>query len=68
MDNIRTWGQKYFTDNYVITKDMYMMLRDCKAQMRPDDNGSKEFDLLCKILKIFEKDDNNLEIRIKDLS
>ena len=66
MDNLRTWGQNYFTNNYVITKDMYMLLRDCKSMMKSED--PKEFDLLCKILKIFEKDENNLEIRIKDLS
>ncbi|CDW75388.1 alpha telomere binding protein [Stylonychia lemnae] len=66
MDNIRTWGQNYFANNYVITKDMYMLLKDCKTKMSNDE--SQEFDLLCKILKIFEKDENNLEIRIKDLS
>jgi len=43
-----------------------MLLRDCKSMMKSED--PKEFDLLCKILKIFEKDENNLEIRIKDLS
>jgi hypothetical protein len=66
MDNIRHWGQNYFNHNYVITKDMYMLLKDCKTKMRNEE--SQEFDLLCKILKIFEKDENNLEIRIKDLS
>lgn len=29
---------------------------------------NSEFDLLVKILKIFEKDEYNLEMRIKDIS
>jgi len=31
-------------------------------------NDTCEFDLLVKILKIFEKDEYNLELRIKDTS
>ena len=29
---------------------------------------NREFDLLVKVLKIFEKDEFNLELRIKDIS
>ena len=29
---------------------------------------NKEFDLLVKVLKVFEKDENSLELRIKDIS
>ena len=31
-------------------------------------NDNYEFDLLVKVLKIFEKDEYNLELRIKDTS
>lgn len=43
---------------------MYVLLKDAKAI----EKDNKEFDLLCKVLKIFEKDENSLELRIKDIS
>ena len=42
---------------------MYKLLKDVRAVQE-----NKEFDLLCKVLKVFEKDENNLELRIKDVS
>ena len=44
---------------------MYKYLKEVKTLSA---NESQEFDLLCKILKIFEKDENSLELRIKDTS
>lgn len=64
IDNMRGWVFDYFSKNYVITKDMYKLLKDVKQQS----NEAAEFDLLCKVLKIFEKDENSLELRIKDMS
>eukprot|EP00347_Sterkiella_histriomuscorum_P019882 403339949 len=66
IDSLRNWGEEYFKNNYVITKEMYKLLKDVKQDITSDQN--KEFDLICKILKIFEKDETSLEIRIKDLS
>jgi hypothetical protein len=63
VDNLRYWGRDYFASNHVITKDMYKSLREAKEMQE-----SKEFDLLCKVIKIFEKDEHNLELRIKDMS
>ena len=48
---------------------MYKLLRDLKPN--PGSEGSattQEFDLLVKILKVFEKDENTFELRIKDSS
>lgn len=35
---------------------------------QPTSQNSHEFDLLVKILKVFEKDESTLELRIKDIS
>jgi|APCry1669189034_1035192.scaffolds.fasta_scaffold164963_1 hypothetical protein len=42
---------------------MSKLLKDAR-----DFDETKEFDLLVKVLKIFEKDEFNLELRIKDTS
>jgi hypothetical protein len=42
---------------------MSRLLKDAR-----DFDENKEFDLLVKVLKIFEKDESNLELRIKDTS
>lgn len=72
VDEMRKWACMYFEREYVITKDMYKLLKDLKASSGSAiDGGSSatsEFDLLVKILKVFEKDDNTLELRIKDIS
>ena len=64
LDDLRNWTLNYFAKEYVITKDMYKLLKDLKT----GDGTTSEFDLLVKILKVFEKDDNSLELRIKDIS
>jgi hypothetical protein len=48
---------------------MYKKLKDIKGLV-PEGSSANcpEFDLLVKILKIFEKDENSLELRIKDIS
>lgn len=43
---------------------MYRTLKE----VRDKSNEKNEFDLLCKVLKIFEKDEHSLELRIKDIS
>ena len=62
---MRNWAQNYFAKEYVITKEMYKLLKNLKSE---NQNAQTEFDLLVKILKVFEKDENTLELRIKDLS
>lgn len=52
---------------------MYKLLKDLKApaggaSTAVTQTTSSEFDLLVKILKVFEKDENTLELRIKDIS
>jgi hypothetical protein len=64
LDDLRNWTMNYFMKENVITRDMYKLLKDLKN----GDATSSEFDLLVKILKVFEKDDNSLELRIKDIS
>jgi hypothetical protein len=46
---------------------MYKLLKDLKSGDGMG-AGSQEFDLLVKIIKVFEKDENTLELRIKDIS
>ena len=49
---------------------MYKLLKDLKGGSLGEGHGagSQEFDLLVKILKVFEKDENTFELRIKDTS
>jgi hypothetical protein len=71
LDDLRRWASNYFEKEYVITKDMYKLLKDLKASSAEGGQGvspTQEFDLLVKILKVFEKDENTLELRIKDIS
>jgi hypothetical protein len=64
LDYMREWSLDYFQKNYVIRRDMYSLLKDVKLI----EGENKDFDLLCKVLKVFEKDENSLELRIKDIS
>ena len=64
IDQLRQWGTDYFSNYSVITKEMYKTLKE----VRDKSNEKNEFDLLCKVLKIFEKDEHSLELRIKDIS
>jgi hypothetical protein len=70
LDDLRRWACNYFDREWVITKDMYKLLKDIKDIPTGNEGASQssEFDLLVKILKVFEKDENTLELRIKDIS
>lgn len=68
LDELRNWAVNYFQKEYVITREMYKLLKDLKASSGEGGAGTQEFDLLVKILKVFEKDENTLELRIKDIS
>lgn len=48
----------------VIKENSYMLLKDVKNM----ETATKEFDLLCKLLKVIDKDEHSLELRIKDVS
>jgi hypothetical protein len=72
LDDLRSWAINYFAKENVIAKEMYKLLKDLKGGSGEHGPvagaGSQEFDLLVKILKVFEKDENTLELRIKDIS
>ena len=65
LDNLRRWAIDYFVENSVIHKSNYTPLKD--VANIPIDEG-KEIDLLVKIMKVMEKDEQTLELRIKDIS
>ena len=67
LDDMRNWTKSYFQNEHVITREMYKLLKDLKGSEGMG-AGSQEFDLLVKIIKVFEKDENTLELRIKDIS
>ena len=46
---------------------MYKLLSEIKSPQNNQEDNT-EFDLLCKILRVFEKDENSIELRIKDTS
>lgn len=60
---VRTWAKEYLETNSVCHRYNYYLLKDCKCF-----EEAKEFDILVKILKLFQKDDNDFELTIKDLS
>ena len=62
---MRRWTSDYFTNNSVIHQSNYTPLKDV-AKINPDEG--KEIDLLVKVLKVLEKDEQTLELRIKDIS
>lgn len=63
VDGLREWQDKYFMKNAWIFKHMSKELGKLKEL-----SDNREVDLLVKILKIFEKDEYDLELRIKDTS
>ncbi len=65
LDNLRRWTSDYFANNSVIHQSNYTPLKDV-AKINPDEG--KEIDLLVKVLKVLEKDEQTLELRIKDIS
>lgn len=66
VENLRQWQDHFFTKSSFIFKQMSKELGNVKQITQSNEN--LEFDLLVKILKIFEKDEYNLELRIKDVS
>ena len=62
VNELRIWQDTFFTRSSWIFKKLSTGLGDLKQ------HGDRESDLLVKILKIFEKDEYNLELRIKDTS
>jgi hypothetical protein len=64
LENIRRWSLDYFANNSVINRSNYHKLKELHQLEDP----KKEFDLLVKIIKVFEKDEHTLELRIKDIS
>lgn len=63
VDGLRNWEDLYFQKSSWIFKTMSQQLAKLK-----DLASNKEIDLLVKVLKIFEKDEYTLEMRIKDTS
>ena len=63
IDGLRRWEEYYFMNSSWIFRNMCQQLH--KLREMPE---NAEFDLLVKILKIFEKDEYNLELRVKDTS
>ena len=63
MDELRRWELHYFRKNSFIFKKLSNQLN--KLRDLPE---NAEFDLVVKILKISQKDEYNLELRIKDFS
>lgn len=63
IDELRKWEEYYFLNS------SWIFIKMCHNLNKVRDLAeSTEFDLLVKILKIFEKDEYNLEMRIKDIS
>ena len=66
VDELRNWQDHFFTRSSWIFKTMSKQLGKLRDLTQLHENY--EFDLLVKVLKIFEKDEYNLELRIKDTS
>ena len=63
LDGMRSWSFDYFNNNTVIHKSSYTSLREVRGS-----SEKKDIDLLVKVLRVFERDEINYELRIKDLS
>jgi Telomeric single stranded DNA binding POT1/CDC13 len=61
VQNIRKWAQQYFAQYNVISNDMFAPLNKAQAQ-----NG--DFDVVAKILQVFELDEYTNELKLKDQS
>jgi hypothetical protein len=60
---MRSWAFDYFNNNTVIHKSSYTSLKEVRGI-----SEKKDIDLLVKVLRVFERDEINYELRIKDLS
>lgn len=56
--SLRKWAVSYLSENQCIQLNQYTEVDQMK--------GDKDIDLLCKVLKVYEKDEQTLELRIKD--
>lgn len=63
VDQIRAWAYSYLNENTVIHKSSYTPLRDVRTNTE-----KRDIDLLVKIMRVFERDEINYELKIKDLS
>jgi len=61
LQNIRKWAQSYLTQYNVISSDMFVPLN--KAQVQKGD-----FDVVAKILQVFELDEYTNELKLRDQS
>ncbi len=59
--NLKAWAKNYVSNNDVVTKDMYESLAVAAKK-------KNDFDLLCKILHVLEKDEYTNELKLKDAS
>lgn len=60
---LRKWTINYLADNMVVHASSYTLLQKIKEE----DKG-RDIDLLVKVLKIHEKDEQTVELRIKDVT
>lgn len=61
VQNIRKWAQQYFSQYNVIAQDMFVSLNKAAAQ-------KGDFDVVAKILQVFELDEYTNELKLKDQS
>jgi hypothetical protein len=61
ISNLRKWAGSFFTSNDVLTKDMWIPLKNAKAQ-------KADFDCVAKILGIHEMDAYTNELKLRDAS
>lgn len=65
LDDLRLWMDEYFQQNSWIFKKLApKRLGDIKSSASL--TADHEFDFIVKVLRVFEKDEYNLELRIKD--
>jgi len=64
IDSLHSWEDAYFTKHSWIFKKLSTPLGSLKEQ----ENSGRECDLLVKILRVLDKDEINLELKIKDVS
>lgn len=60
---LRKWTINYLAENMVVHASSYTLL----GKIREEDKG-RDIDLLVKVLKIHEKDEQTVELRIKDVT
>ena len=61
LTTLRKWANSYFQSNDVVTKDMYVPLKNAKSQ-------KADFDVVAKICSIHEMDAYTNELKLRDAS